>query len=206
MRIFQHHVLAVVPRAAQAVAGGLLAAATPLAEAAGGRVFGVFTPMIGLSNNHIVMLSEFADEAAARGVDLLKGQPVGVERHEFWEPDPRPEAGAAFPERDGFFSHRWFDCAEADWPKLRELSVTAWDNFEGVHDTRVVGFWRSRTPPGVGLTRVWLMAWYKGLYAWESSRYMLNPTGTAAEQAFANFRARRELTVDSAVSILRRTS
>lgn len=206
MRIFQHHVLAVAPRAAQAVAAQTLAAATPRAAAAGGRVFGVFTPMIGLSNNHVVMLSEFADEAAARGTDLLTGLPVGVERHEFWEPDPRPTAEETFPEAEGFFSHRWFDCAAEDWPRMRELSVTAWDNFEDVHDTRVIGFWRSRTPPGTGLTRVWLMAWYKDLAAWEASRFVLNPVGTRAEQAFANFRARRDITVDSAVSMLRRVT
>jgi len=206
MRIFQHHVLAVAPRAAQDVGKRLLSSAAPAAQAAGGRVFGVFTPMIGLSNNHVVMLSEFPDEAAARGVDLLAGIPAGMERHEFWEPDPRPAADEAFPEADGFFSHRWFDCADADWPRFRELSATAWDNFEGVHDTRVIGFWRSRTAPGLGLTRVWLMAWYKHLAAWEASRFVLNPVGTAAEQAFANFRARRDLTVDSAVSMLRRVT
>ena len=206
MRIFQHHVLAVAPRTAQAVAAQVLATAGPRATAAGGRVFGVFTPMIGLSNNHVVMLSAFPDEAAARGCDLLAGVPVGVERHEFWEPDPRPAADETFPEKDGFFSHRWFDCAAEDWPRMRELSVTAWDNFEDVHDTRVIGFWRSRTPPGTGLTRVWLMAWYKDLAAWEASRFVLNPVGTRAEQAFANFRARRDITVDSAVSMLRRVT
>ena len=202
MRIFQHHVLATAPKAAADVAKQLAGHAI----ATGGRVFGVFTPMIGLSLNHVVMLSEFPDEATARSVDLLHNVPATVVRHEFWEPDPRPAPGEALPELDGFFSHRWFDCAEADWPLFRQLSTTAWENFEDVHDTRVIGFWRSRTPPAAGLTRVWLMAWYKNLAAWEASRFVLNPTGTAAEQAFANFRARRELTVDSAVSILRRVT
>ena len=203
MRIFQHHVLVTAPRGAAAVAGQLASQASA-ATVGGGRIFGVFTAMIGLGLNHVVMLSEFPDEATARSIDLLKGIPAGVVRHEFWEPDPRPAPGEALGETDGFFSHRWFDCAEADWPRFRDLSTTAWDNFEGVHDTRVVGFWRSRTPPATGLTRVWLMAWYKDLSAWEASRFVLHPTGTAAEQAFANFRTRRELTVDSAVSMLRR--
>jgi hypothetical protein len=162
--------------------------------------------MIGLSNNHVVMLSEFPAEAAARATDLLAGLHVGVERAEFWEPDPRPTPDETFPETDGFFSHRWFDCAAEDWEHFRELSATAWDNFEDVHDTRVIGFWRSRTPPGMGLVRIWLMAWYKNLAAWEASRVTLNPVGTRAEQAFANFRARGGLTIDSAVSMLRRVT
>ena len=206
MRIFQHHVLATAPKGAAAVAQQLASHGANAATAVGGRVFGVFTAMIGLSLNHVVLLSEFPNEATARGVDLLRGVAAGVVRHEFWEPDPRPTPDETLPETDGFFSHRWFDCTEADWPRFRELSATAWDNFEGVHDTRVVGFWRSRTPPASGLTRVWLMAWYKDLAAWQASRFALNPVGTAAEQAFANFRVRREMTVDSAVSMLRRVT
>jgi len=206
MRIFQHHVLATAVKSAPAVAQHLLAHAAPAASAAGGRLFGVFTPQIGLSANHVILLSEFPDEATARATDLLAGAQVGVERHEFWQPDPRPAAGAVFPETEGFFSHRWFDCAEADWPKFRDLSTYAWDNFEGHHATRVIGFWRSQTPPAPGLTRVWLMAWYQNLAAWEESRWYLNRTGQGATQAFENFRARRELTLDTAVSILIRVT
>ncbi len=203
MMIYQHHVLATLPRDAARVAG-LAAKADATARAAGGRVFAAFTPMIGLSNNHAVLLSEFPDEATARACDLLAGIPCGIERHEFWEPAPRPAAGETIPEIEGVFSHRWFDCADGDWPRLQELSVSAWDNFEGVHDTRVIGFWRSRTPPAAGLTRVWLMAWYRNLGAWEGSRWFLGNKGEEAAQAYERFRARSLLTVDSAVSLLRR--
>ena len=203
MGIFQHHVLSTLPREAARVARQL-GEADAVARGAGGRVFGAFTPMIGLSNNHVVLLSEFPDEAAARGCDLLRGVAAGIERHEFWEPDPRPAADETLPETEGVFSHRWFDCAEADWPRFRELSVTAWDNFEGVHDTRVIGFWRSRTPPASGLVRVWLMAWYRNLGAWEGSRWFLGNKGAEAAAAYERFRARSLLTVDSAVSLLRR--
>lgn len=206
MRIFQHHVLATAPRGAATVAAQLASRSAATAQAAGGRVFGVFTAMIGLGLNNVVMLSEFPDEPRARAVDLLAGIPAGIVRHEFWEPDPRPTPEETLPETDGFFSHRWFDCAEADWPRFRDLSADAWDNFEDVHDTRVIGFWRSRTPPAPGVTRVWLMAWYKDLAAWEASRFMLNPQGTRAEAAFARFRLRREMTLDSAVSMLRRVT
>jgi len=204
MLIFQHHVLATAAHGAAPVGKLLTTRAAETARAAGGRVFGVFTSMIGLGVNNLVMLSEFPDEATARGVDLLAGVPAGVIRHEFWEPDPRPTADETLPEVEGFFSHRWFDCAQEDWPRFRDISADAWDNFEDVHDTRVIGFWRSLAPPSPGVTRVWLMAWYKDLAAWEASRFMLNPVGTKAEQAFANFRVRRQMTLDSAVSMLRR--
>lgn len=203
MSLFQHHVLGCATRAATPLARQLLAAG-PRAEAAGGRIFGVFTAQIGLSANNLVMLSCFPDEAAARSVDLLAGIAAGVERHEFWEPAPRPAESETFPERDGFFSHRWFDCAEAEWPMFRQLSVDAWDNFEDVHDTRVIGFWRSRTPPGPGLVRVWLMAWYKTLGAWEGSRWYLREDHPEAKAAYDRFRARSALTLNTAVSILRR--
>jgi hypothetical protein len=197
--IYQHHVLLAAPRGGPALARQLVEA-----NAGGGDLFGVFTPQIGLSANHVVMISAFPDEAAASVTDLIAGAPCEVERHELWEPDPRPLAGETFPEKDGAFSHRWFDVAEADWPRFRELSVTAWDNFEAVHDTRVVGFWRSRTPPAPGLIRVWLMAWYASLAAWEASRWYLASDRADAAQAYDNFRARAALTVDTAVSLLRR--
>jgi hypothetical protein len=203
MAIFQHHVLVTAPHGAGAVARHALGA-DAAARAAGGRVFGVFTPQIGLSTNHVVMISEFPGEAAARGVDLLAGAAAGVERHEFWEAAPRPAAGETIAETDGVFSHRWFDCAEADWPRFQALSIAAWDSFEDVNDTRVIGFWRSRTPPADGVARVWLMAWYRDLGVWQGSRWYNDATDPAAAAYRARFAERRTLTLDTAVSILTR--
>jgi hypothetical protein len=197
--LYQHHIFATVPRGADALARRIVEAGE-----ASGQVFGVFTPQIGLSANHVVVIGAFADEAAALGADLHVGD--AAERRELWDADPRPVAGETFPEKAGVFSHRWFDVAEADWPRFRELSVTAWDNFEGAHDTRVIGFWRSRTPPGPGLMRIWLMAWYKNLAAWEGSRWYLDSERADAAQAYENFRARHQLTQDTAVSLLRRVT
>jgi hypothetical protein len=196
--LYQHHVLTTQPRGAAGLARTILDANT-----AKGGVF-VFTPQIGLSSNHVVVISAFADEAAACGSDVLAGASAGIERHELWDPDPRPVAGETFPETDGFFSHRWFDVATGDWPRFRELSLGAWDNWEDVHDSRVIGFWRSRAAPAPGLMRIWLMSWYKNLAAWEDSRWYLNSDRAEAATAFENFRARGQLTQDTAVSILRR--
>jgi hypothetical protein len=179
-----------------------------LVEANAGRcpVLGVFRPEIGLSANHVVLVAGFADEASARAADLNAGEGAGIERQEFWAPDPRPADGESLPETDGVFSHRWFDVADADWPCFRELSITAWDNFESAHDTRVIGFWRSRSPPAPGVTRVWLMAWYRNLAAWEGSRWYLSRDHAGAAQAYENFRLRSALTLDTAVSLLRRVT
>jgi len=194
---YQHHILTTAPRTAPGLAHQLLTT-----HAASGHLFGVFIPQIGLSANHVVLITAFPDEQAAHATNLLANIQAGIERHEFWHADPRPVPDDKFPETEGFFSHRWFDIADASWPRFRELSVTAWDNFEGVHDTRVIGFWRSRTPTSPGVTRIWLMAWYKDLAAWENSRWYLKGDRPDAAQAYGNFRARSALNLDTAVSLL----
>ena len=94
--------------------------------------------------------------------------------------------------------------AQEDWGLWCEMSAYAWEHFEDGPATSVMGFWLSVAQPSPGVTRVWLMAWYKDLAAWEASRFVLNPVGTKAEQAFANFRVRRQMTPDAAGSMLRR--
>ena len=197
MDLYQHHIFTAAPRGAPALAADILSV-----NAGGEKIFGVFTSQIGLGVNHVVVISR----GAAGSGDVLAPGATGVARQETWEADPRPLAGETFPETNGFFSHRWFDVAEGDWPRFRELSVNAWDNFEGVHDSRVIGFWRSHAAPRPGLFRIWLMAWYKNLAAWEGSRWYLNSDRADAAQAYENFRARNQITADSAVSLLRRVS
>jgi hypothetical protein len=194
---YQHHILISASRGAAALAKAVLE--TDGRERA---VFGVFTPQIGLSVNRVVVIRRAAPMTPPEG--LMAPGALGLERFEDWTADPRPTPEETFPEQDGFFSHRWFDMATTDWPRFRELSVTAWDSFEGAHDTRVIGFWRSHTAPRPGLTRVWLMAWYKTLAAWEGSRWYLAGDTPKAAQAYENFKARNDLTVDTGVSLLRR--
>jgi hypothetical protein len=160
------------------------------------RLFGLFVPQIGLSVNRIVVLTE----GPAGPLDDIDAT---IERREFWEPAPRPAPGERLTDAQGYYSHRWFECRDADWPRFQELSVTAWDNFEDSHPTRVVGFWRAVTPPAPGVTRVWLMAWYRDLAAWEGSRWYQASPDPKARASYERFRLRRELTLDSAVSVLR---
>ncbi len=202
MAVFEHMIVDCPPFQAADVGAEILCRGS----ASPGRLFGVFSPQIGLSVNRLVILTEFPDAASvpAGPPAWLDGQSVTVEQRELWEPAPRPAAGESLIDAGGYYSHRRFDCRVADWPRFQQLSVTAWDNFEDVHDTRVVGFWRAVTAPAPGLVRVWLMAWYRDLAAWEGSRWYQASPDPAAKAAFERFRERRTLTVDSAVSILRR--
>ncbi len=193
MSPYRHLILQASPRGAAALAQACLKA-----EGAAGSLFGVFTSQIGLPARQVVVISRGAAGPAADGAEIV--------RDEAWVADPRPFDDETLPETDGVFSHRWFDLAEADWPRFRELSVTAWDNFEGAHATRVIGFWRALNPPAPGQTRVWLMAWYASLAAWEGSRFYLDADNPRSAQAYANFRARQEITVDTGVSLLRRVT
>ncbi len=204
MAVFEHMIVDCPPFESAEIGAEILRRGD--ASPGPGRLFGVFSPQIGLSVNRLIILMEWPDAASspAGPPPLLNGLTVTIEQRELWDPAPRPAAGESLTDVGGYYSHRRFDCRTEDWQRFQELSVTAWDNFEDVHDTRVVGFWRAVTPPAPGMVRVWLMAWYRDLAAWEGSRWYQASPDPAANAAFERFRERRTLTVDSAVSILRR--
>jgi len=205
MSVFEHRIIAFGQHQAPRINAHIRTQGTAAVTAAGGRVFGVFTPRIGHSLNHTIILTEWPDDAAATqyGACVLGGaEGVTAEQCDLWDPTVRPVPGETLPEPTGCFSHRWFLCREADWPRFLELSDTAWDNFEGVHPTRVVGFWRSRRNVGPGLLEVRLMAWYKDLSAWEGSRFWAGSADPAAAAAHSRFRERAALTIDTAVTVM----
>ena len=141
---------------------------------------------------------------AHAGLVLTGVDGIQIVQHDLWEATLRPKPGAALPEMTGLYSHRWFDVRDADVARFLELSGGAWDNFEDVHGSRVVGLWRSRTAPTAGVTRMRLTAWYKDMAAWERSRWFNKPAG--AEAANARFAERAAMTLDSAVSIVQRVA
>ena len=64
----------------------------------GGRIFGIFKPVIGLSINRAVIITEWPDEAAAgaSGALILTGVTgAEVELQDLWEPTSRPLPGLA---------------------------------------------------------------------------------------------------------------
>lgn len=176
-------------------------------RSAGGQLFGVFKPVIGLSQARAVVITQWSDNVAAdrHGPTVLAGleRAETVER-DLWTPSSLPKPGDRPSETSGYYSHRAFDIRADDWPRFLELSETAWGNFEATHATRVVGFWRCRQSPAPGLLRVRLMAWYENLDAWDRSRWW-NPKAKAGSgDAFARFKERNGLLRDTSVSILQR--
>jgi hypothetical protein len=203
MPVHEHHVVSFGPGRLSEVSAAVAASGRAAVEERGGRLFGLWKALIGLSLNHLVVLTEWADEAAARanagtiihGIDGLT-----IEQHDVWVPTLRPLPGAQPRSEPGFVTHRWYDIRAGDLDQFLELSANTWGNWEGVHDAEVIGLWRTVKPPALGLIRMRLMAWYLDMSAWERSRHWKGTKG--AETANRNLGARYGLTLDSAVSIL----
>lgn len=207
MGIYDQRIIHFAPHQIDAGADHTKSVGRDALAAKGGRLFGIFKGVIGLSANRLVVVSEWPDEATAAAwgqlaVDGATG--ARIESRESWEPTSRPKAGQKLSETGGIYSHRAFDILDQDWPRFLELSEAAWGNFEDVHATRVVGFWKSRTPPAPGQIRVRLMAWYDSLDAWERSRWWNPAAKGGSAEAFARFRERSQMLQDTHVSILAR--
>ena len=195
------------PRLADAGAKCIVTQGARAVAGKGGTLFGVFKPVIGLSQNCVIVITEWPDEAAAQAHAASALHSVSQARvvaHDLWEPTARPLPGEAPDETTGFYSHRAFDIRPEHWPRFLQLSSEAWGNFEGVNDSVVKGFWKAKTPPAPGLLRVRLMAWYASLDAWERSRWWSNNARPGQEDAIRRFRERAAMLEDNEVAILTR--
>lgn len=201
MSVLAHHVLA-VPQRGHAEAAEAIAASVSRYE--GARLYGIWKPLIGLSLNHLVVLTGWPDTMTALGgagtvVPRLPG--VGIVQQDLWTPTLRPAPGAPLPRFEGgYYSHRHYDIEEDGLQSFLEHSGAAWGNFEGTHASSVIGLWRSSHVPAPGLIRMRLMAWYRDMGVWEASRYWKGTRG--AETANQRLGARYGMTIDSAVSIV----
>ena len=204
MSIRQHHVLAIPPKQHAAIADHIKDAGSAAIAAHGGRLVGIWKPLLGLSLNHLVVLAEWpdAEAALALGADILADiEGTHVELCDLWRPTLRPAPGARLPELPGgYYSHRHYDIAAESLPRFLEHSAAAWGSFEGTHASQVIGLWRSSHVPAPGTIRMRLMAWYQDMATWERSRYWKGASG--AEAANAQLGARYAMTLDSAVSIV----
>src|SRR5690606_14128867 len=204
MSIFQHHVLRIPPREHAVISDRIKSAGTAAIGANGGRLFGIWKPLLGLSLNHLIVLAEWPDAEAAitHGAGVIVGiDGATVELCDLWQPTLRPAPGARLPELSGgYYSHRHYDIAADTLPTFLEHSAAAWGSFEGTHVSQVIGLWRSSHVPAPGLIRMRLMAWYQDMATWERSRYWKGTSG--AETANAQLGARYAMTLDSAVSIV----
>lgn len=192
---------------AERLANSIAAGADTRMATVNGRLFGVFRPVIGRSQAEIVIVTEWPAEAAADAhSNVALGETAGLETvvRDLWTPTLRPLPGERPDQKGGYYSHRAFDIRSQDWPRFRDLSAEAWESWEATHAARTVGFWLCRTPPGPGLVRVRLMAWYENLEAWERSRYWNPGAKAGSERAYDLFRERAAMMVDTHVAILRR--
>ncbi len=209
MTIHDQRILRFGPRLADAGARQLVSVGARAVADQGGKLFGVFKPVIGMSQNCVVVITEWPDEAeaatrAAAALQSVSGAHLMAQ--DLWEPTARPLPGEAPSETSGFYSHRAFDIRPENWPRFLELSTTAWDNFEGVNESVVKGFWKTRTPPEPGLMRVRLTAWYASLDAWERSRWWSSNARPGQEAAIQRFRERSSMLENNEVSILTRVA
>lgn len=201
--VYEHHVVAFGPGRLAEVTGHIATAGREAVARKGGLLYGVWKPLIGLSFNHAVVVTEWPDEtAAAVNADAAIAGLAGIEKEQrdIWLPTLRPAAGTMTRRDPGFVTHRWYDIRETDFERFLELSANTWGNWEGTHDGEVQGLWRQQAPAGPGLIRMRLMAWYRSMDAWERSRHWKGTKG--AETANRNLGQRYDLTLDSAVSIL----
>lgn len=209
MTIHDQRILRFGPGLADAGARQLVTEGARAVGGRGGKLFGVFKPVIGMSQNCVIVITEWPDDSTAAAHAASAWQDVsGAQQvaHDLWEATARPLPGDAPAETSGFYSHRAFDIRPENWPRFLELSSEAWGNFEGVNDTVVKGFWKARTPPAPGLMRVRLMAWYASLDAWERSRWWSANARPGQDDAIRRFRERSALLEDNEVAILTRVA
>jgi hypothetical protein len=205
MTVYEHWTLACEPGRLETLLAHLEGPGRVEIERAGGRVLGIFKPLIGLSLNHAVVWAEWPRDSTgfdARHSLIVACPGASVEARDLWDATLRPSAGATLPHMHGLYSHRWFDIDAAQYEAFLEHSGSAWPNFETAHDARVIGLWRGRNAPSPGRIRMRLSAWYRDLGVWESSRFF-NARPQAAE-ANARLGARYAMTLDSFVAILQR--
>jgi hypothetical protein len=203
MPAYEHLVIAFGPGQLAGVAAAIASDGRARVEDRGGRLFGTWKSLIGLSLNHVVVVVEWPDEAAARSAWGAVADGIAdavVEQHDLWHATLRPAPGFTPRHDGGFVTHRWYDIRDSELERFLELSSNTWTNWEGTHDGEVIGLWRADEPPAPGRIRMRLMAWYRDMGVWERSRHWKGTKG--AETANQNLGARYDLTLDSAVSIL----
>ena len=160
---------------------------------AGGKFYGLWTPLIGLASNRGIAITAWPDaDAADRQGDLLfDGMAELLDADgERLQPTARPTQFRP-PREPGIYAFRWFDLQAAHWPEFLQLSRDAWPAFENAFAAEILGFWRS-LDVAEPEARVLLLTRYPSLEAWERSRHDFR---TEDERATADrFRRRRELT------------
>lgn len=192
---YAYQIVTIAPRTWADVSARIMRAPGGL-ESAGGRLFGLWQPQIGMPSTEGIVVSVWPDaarhDAATPALESIQGV-LGVRTERLiatvrpLDPTPPPEGGV--------YAHRWFDLAEKDWPEFLSLSEGAWPGFESAFDARIVGFWRSLDVASAA-ARVLLMTRYGSLAVWERSR---RPPEAGRAEPWRRFGRRHELTASTVV-------
>lgn len=144
----------------------------PVAEdvaAAGGVLWGVFTPQIGLASDTVVLMVGWPSGPPPGGVEIAPGGAIrGVTRSR-WSPTVRPTDTAPLTGR-GVYAHRTFRIAGDDLEEFVSLSEQAWPSFEEAFGARICGLFRRADPLTADHTEMLLVTRYPDLATWERSR------------------------------------
>jgi hypothetical protein len=171
-------------------------------QAAGGQLWGLFTPLIGMRSDTGILISVWPDRtgAQARADAALGGisEILGCDGEEI-VPTVRPKA-ATPPSAAGVYSFRWFELRDADVPELIQLSSSAWETFERTFASDILGFWRSTATPSPA-ARVLLLTRYPDHATWDRSRIDVPVPGDPSSAAL--FLRRRELIESTIVTTTR---
>ncbi len=189
-RIFEYNRFRVAPRGFQEDAVGARSAFADRAAATGGKLFGVWSSVVGLglARDEGIAVTSWPDEASCRAAEKPGG--IADTQRTVMEATVRPVSDDA-PAYEGVYVFRWFDIDAVDWSTFRDISDAAWPNMEDVFDVNICGFWRSldATEPGAW---VLLCTRYADLSVWEASRWWKNPA-PEADASMDRFRKRNEI-------------
>lgn len=142
-----------------------------------GQRWGAFTGLFGLAGNEVILINTGTDAPVAQCVES-----------QVLTPTARPAASAALT-KPGLYVFRRFLIDARSVAEFVELSVQAWETFEGAADFTASPQGLFKPPEDkAGHVDMLLVTWYDGFASWQTSR---QPSAAAA----ANFRRRHALTL-----------
>ena len=192
---------AIKPNRAEAAASAMRADAK---TSGNGQALGVFVPWIGMSINTVTVATMWIEEPRPTPVpwksDVMRG------KSRVFDILARGQQPCPI-DRPGIYTHRWFVVRPEHVDLMTETSVEAWKGMEADTPARVSGFWLSRERDAEGNATILMLVFYPDLTAWEQSRFW-KPLPPGIDQPNRaewgeRFRKRREITIDSSVTIHR---
>jgi len=161
----------------------------------GGKLYGIFTPGLGLYSSELVVMFVWPDDnnetASSTANNFLQNLDMVVSvKTTMFKPTVRPLNDKA-PDRRGLYIHRWMNFKTSDLEKAIALSNEAWVTFEDSFDSSIIGLFRDLEEKD-GCTPLLLLTWYKDFIAWQVSR-----DREKDPQSWKNFRRRAALTRDA---------